>query len=153
MSPHTRVFISVAFALAAGRADAEPTTYGEAHAAWLACFPKDAPVDVPAVGDDGLMKIDVTRIGTHLRIAWHDGGSGSEAVHFAATIELDAKTCAALWERDATYDGAFALQVRVGWTRRGAPTEHELAALVATPAHGGQRCLSAMTACSTTSIP
>lgn len=137
MSPRTFVLISVAFALAAGRADADPT-YGEARAAWLACFPKDAPVDVPALGDDGLLKIAVTRIGPRVRIAWHDGGSGSEAVYSGATIELDAKTCAALWERDATYDGAFVLRVRIGWTKRGAPTERELAALVAAPAHTEQ---------------
>ena len=84
------------------------------------------------------LKIDVTRTGTHVRIAWHWGGSGSEAVYGATTIELDTKSCAALWDRDTTYDGAFALQVRIGWTKRGAPTEREIAALVAAPAHAGQ---------------
>ena len=138
MMLRTLVLTSVACAFAAGHADADPTSYADARAAWLACFPKAAPVDVPALADADLIKIDVTRIGTHVRIAWHDGGSGSEAVYFGATIELDVKTCAALWERDTTYDGAFALQVRIGWANRHAPTDHELAALVATPAHADQ---------------
>jgi hypothetical protein len=110
--------------------------YAKASAAWAACFPKDAPVELPpaASADDLGTSLDVTRVGTHFRIAGSWGGSGSDAVYGGTTVDFEPGTCATLWARTFTYDGAFARQFRIGWAKRGAPSERELTSLVAAPA-------------------
>ncbi len=127
--------------LLTGRAQAAPVParsarYADASAAWAACFPADPPVELPpaASADDPGTSLDVSRIGTHFRIAGSWGGSGSDAVYGGTTIDFDPDTCAALWARTFTYDGAFARQFRIGWVKRGAPSERELTSLVAAPA-------------------
>ena len=137
----TRRACSLIALLVAGRVEAAPapaasTPYTDASAAWAVCFPKDAPVELPAAPspDDPSTRVKVTRIGTHFRIASDWGGSGSDAVYGGTTIDFERDTCATLWARDFTYDGAFARGVRVGWAKRGAPDDRELANLVAAPA-------------------
>lgn len=109
-----------------------------AQAAWRRCFPQgsavpgfpDLDLDEPSPG--GVLDVRRTRTGFHVAASW--SGNGVEAMHGGITLELEPRGCRALWAEDATHDGALATRVRIGWTRRDAPTERELRALVAEPA-------------------
>ncbi|HEY1814222.1 MAG TPA: hypothetical protein VGG74_17845 [Kofleriaceae bacterium] len=129
--------MAVASLGAGRRAHADPPNYAAARNAWSACFPAGSAVPAfPTVDpDDPGSSVTVTRTSGRFRIEKGWGGSGHEASYWGITIELDPKTCAALWDRDFSYDGAFLMLVRIGWTKRAAPDERDLADFLAPPAH------------------
>jgi hypothetical protein len=113
-------------------ASAKPVSYAVAESAWERCtvgqtgLPHFPEVSDPPADE----RFSAIREGSLVRVEYNTWGSGSDALYTGVIIELDVKSCAALWARYLTYDGAFATDFRIGWLQRKRPSDAELERLL-----------------------
>jgi hypothetical protein len=105
-------------------------THAAAVSAWGACDVGPTIPELPHPDDYG-DAVRVRRTPRGFRVDGDWGGQGVEATYGGLSLRLEPRGCRALWAKEHTYDGALAIDVRVSWVNRVAPTAAELASLVA----------------------